>query len=93
MELINYELQIPKGMKDYLTTEDVVVVQQRNALLIYPAIRNQTISYGRAAEILGMNKYDLIDMYEEMGIPYYDMDFSEVEEDIETFHKLEGMFV
>lgn len=43
------------------------------------------ISHGRAAEILGIGKLDLIALYNEMGLPYLDMDISEVEEDVNTY--------
>ena len=46
------------------------------------------ISHGRAAEILGIKKLDLIDLYDEMGFPYFDMDISDVLKDIQTFRSL-----
>lgn len=61
---------------------------KRNALLLYPYIHNNVISHGRAAEILGIKKLDLIDLYDEMGFPYFDMDISEVRKDIQTFRDL-----
>ena len=61
---------------------------KRNALLLYPYIHNNVIFHGRAAEILGIKKLDLIDLYDEMGFPYFDMDISEVRKDIQTFRDL-----
>ena len=43
---------------------------------------NGTISHGRAAEILEMDKWSLIQLYGSMGIPYIDMDEAELERDI-----------
>ena len=37
-----------------------------------------------------MNKYELIDIYEDLGMPYYNMDFAEIEDELETFHELEA---
>ncbi|MDE7477526.1 MAG: UPF0175 family protein [Lachnospiraceae bacterium] len=90
MDLKEYKLKIPSELIFLLSESDEKIEMQRNALLLYPYIHNQTISYGRAAEILEMNKYELIDIYEDLGLPYYSMDFSEVEEEIEAFHKLEA---
>lgn len=90
MDLIKYELKIPSEMKLLMTNSDKKTEIQRNAMLLYPYIHNQTISHGRAAEILGMNKYDLINIYEDLGLPYYSIDFSEVEEEIKAFHDLEA---
>lgn len=47
-------------------------------------IRNLTISYGRAAEILGVHKTDLIDFYDSMGIPYLDQSEDELFDDLAT---------
>ena len=35
--------------------------------MLYPYILNQTISHGRAAEILGIRKSELIDLYDELN--------------------------
>lgn len=90
MDFIEYKLKVPSELMLFLEKSDKTAETQRNALLLYPYIHNQTISHGRAAEILGMNKYDLISIYEDLGLPYYSMDFSEVEEEIAAFHNLEA---
>ncbi len=90
MELVAYELKIPNEMKRFLKNSDKKVELQKKALLLYPYIHNQTISHGKAAELLGMNKYELIGIYEDLGIPYYSMDFSEVEEEIKAFYDWEA---
>ncbi|MCX4326931.1 MAG: hypothetical protein OSJ45_06510 [Lachnospiraceae bacterium] len=93
MDLVAYEIKIPYEMKTFLEKPDKKTELQINAMLLYPYIHNLSISHGRAAEILGINKYDLINLYEDLGLPYYSMDFSEVEEDIKTFHELENNLV
>ena len=65
----------------------------RNALLLYPSIANDTISHGRAAELLGMNKMELIKLYSRLGIPYLDMTDEELEEEIQTVKRLASMKV
>lgn len=89
MELVEYEIKIPREMKVFLTGSDKRTELQNRAMLLYPYIYNQTISHGRAAELLGMNKYDLIELYEDLGLPYYNMDFSEIEKEVKAFHDLE----
>lgn len=89
MNLVEYKLKVPGELLIFLEKSDKRIEMQRNALLLYPYIHNQTISHGRAAEMLGMNKYDLIRIYEDLGLPYYSMDFSEVEREIKDFHDLE----
>ena len=45
-------IKVPVGMSKYLVTVNPETELTRNALLLYPYILNQTISHGRAAEIL-----------------------------------------
>ena len=54
---------------------------RRNALLLYPFIKNETISHGRAAEILGISKWELNELYGSEGIPYIDQCWDEAEQD------------
>jgi hypothetical protein len=74
-------------------TEDPYLALRRNALMLYPYIQDQIISHGKAAEILGIKKWDLIEMYADVGIPYFDMDIQEVEEDLETIRTLNELKV
>ncbi|MBQ9526057.1 MAG: UPF0175 family protein, partial [Fretibacterium sp.] len=51
------------------------------------------ISHGRAAEILGVNKIDLIEFYGSMGIPYINQTPEEIEEELRAYHEQEEMAV
>ena len=75
-------------MSTYLNNSDYEQVFERNAMLLYPFIRNLTISHGRAAEILGVHKTDLIEFYDSMGIPYLDQSEEELMEDLETLNRV-----
>lgn len=88
MEMTKVEINVPKDMKPFVVTKDADVQLKRNALLLYPYIENNTISHGKAAELLGMHKLDLITLYGKIGLAYFDMDIDEVEEDMETIKKL-----
>ena len=93
MELTNVELQVPTQMKEYVQKKDEKSVLLRNAMLLYPFIKDCTISHGKAAEILGINKLDLIALYSSMGLPYFDMTEDELEEDMATYHRMKEVFV
>lgn len=91
MEYATIKITVPKAMETYLSdnyTFENDNQLKRNALLLYPYIHNKIISHGRAAEILGIKKMDLIDLYDNMGFPYFDIDLSEVMNDISTFRSL-----
>ncbi len=88
MIMTSIELNVPAEARTYVmdkTTEKV-----RNALLLYPSIANDTISHGRAAELLGISKMELIELYGSMGIPYLDMTEEEFDEEIQTVNRIVG---
>ena len=62
----------------------------RNALLLYPSIANDTISHGKAAELLGMHKTELLQLYGSMGIAYLDMTDEEFDEEVQVVKRLMG---
>ena len=80
MEMTSVKMEIPVAMKPYISTKPDEILVQR-ALLLYPYIKNLTISHGRAAEILGISKLQLIDLYAKEGIPYINLSWSEAEDD------------
>ncbi len=81
-------LKIPTGMSKYLTAVDPETELTRNALLLYPYILNQTISHGRAAEILGIRKSELIDLYDRIGYSYLDMTMNDLDAELNTYREL-----
>ena len=83
-------INVPIGMSRYLVAGDPESELRRNALLLYPYIYNQTISHGRAAEILGVSKSDLITIYDKLGYSYYDLIQDDLEVVFVSFMKLKG---
>lgn len=81
-------IKVPVGMSKYLVTVNPETELTRNALLLYPYILNQTISHGRAAEILGIRKSELIDLYDKLGYSYFDMTLDDLDEELNTFRML-----
>ena len=81
-------IKVPAGMSKYLVTMTPEAELTRNALLLYPCTLNQTISHGRAAEILGIKKSELIDLYDKLGYSYFDMTLDKLDEELNTFRQL-----
>lgn len=81
-------IKVPVGMSKYLVTMNPETELTRNALLLYPYILNQTISHGRAAEILGIRKSELIDLYDKLGYSYFDMTMDDLYDELNTFREL-----
>ena len=90
MEMISTQMFFPKEMLPYILNENEENRFMRNAMILYPSIRSLKISHGRAAEILGVNKIDLIEFYNSLGLPYLDQSIEDLEEemsDIKDFFK------
>lgn len=90
MDMITVPMQIPKAMASYVEVDDQRRIFERNAMMLYPFIQDLTISHGRAAEILGVKKRDLIEFYNLMGIPYLNQSRSELLEELAAFDRLRG---
>ena len=81
-------IKVPVGMSKYLVIDNPEAELKRNALLLYPYILDQTISHGRAAEILGIRKSELIDLYDKLGYSYFDMTMDDLDNEMNTFREL-----
>lgn len=81
-------IKVPVGMSKFLVSMNPETELTRNALLLYPYILNQTISHGRAAEILGVGKSELIDLYDRLGYSYFDMTLDDLDDELNTFRQL-----
>ena len=78
------EITIPEEMVPFVLLSDGEAQLKRNAMLLYPYIQDGTISHGKAAEILGIHKLDLIVLYGRMGLDYLTESKIDLEKDIET---------
>ena len=91
MAIINMDL--PDEMIQYVVPKDKEAQLIRNAMMLYPYIQNGTISHGKAAEILGVFKMDLITLYGKMGLSYIEMTDDEIEEELETVNYLKEVLI
>ena len=83
-------IKVPVGMSKYLHAANEETELMRNALLLYPYIINQTISHGYAAELVGIRKSELIDIYDNLGYSYFDMTMDDLDKEIETYRKIKN---
>lgn len=90
MALVDVNIKVPVEMAGYLKSSDQVTELERNALLLYPHVLKQSISHGRAAEILGIRKNELIDIYDRFGFSYLDLTMDDLDEELETYRKLKA---
>ena len=90
MTMTKVEINIPEEIIPYTVVEDKKLQDLRNAMLVFPYIKNGVISYGKAAEMLGLFKIDLINLYGELGLAYFDETEEEFKEDIDVLKKIRG---
>ena len=90
MTMTKVEIDVPKEIVPYTVLEDKEAQLTRNAMLVYPYIKNGVMSHGRAAEMLGIHKIDLIQLYGKLGMSYFDETEEEFEEDLAVLKKLRG---
>lgn len=81
-------LEMPEKMVTFAKPSRKEDQLERNAMILYPYIRKGVISHGKAAEILGIFKMDLITLYGKLGLPYIEMTDEELEEELETVRHL-----
>lgn len=88
MTMIPTQIVVPQGMLPFLEQTDERAAFERNAMILYPFIRSMTISHGRAAELLGVHKLDLIEFYNSIGLPYLNQSAEDLNDELNGFRKL-----
>lgn len=81
-------IKIPDTIAEYTVVEDENEMLTRNAMILFPYIKREVISHGKAAQLLGIHKIDLIALYSSLGIPYLDQTKEELESDVAVLKKL-----
>ena len=87
MDMVTINMTVPKELALWLNNTDESKIFERNAMMIYPYVKDMVISYGRAAEILGISKAELIDFYGKMGIAYLNQSAGDLEKELSVFRK------
>lgn len=91
MAVVNVEM--PEEMASLVLSANKEEQLKRNAMMLYPYVHDGIISHGRAAEMLGIYKIDLITLYGRLGIPYIEMTDEEIEEELSTVESLKEVMI
>ena len=86
--MVSVKMEMPEEMVSFVMQPGKEEQLKRNAMMLYPYIHDGVISHGRAAEILGIFKMDLITLYGGFGLPYIEMTDDEIEEELEVVKEL-----
>ena len=93
MKTVEVTIKVPKEIAHYVKSireDDKELYFMRNAMLLYPFVRKLQMSRGRAAELLGVNKFDLIDFYSSISIPFINLTEEDLMDDLETLERLKA---
>jgi predicted HTH domain antitoxin len=88
MNTIKIEMNVPESLTAYININDLAYQKKIQELMIYDLIKEDKISFGKAAEILEINKLSLITDLGNLGIPYFDCNIEDIKEDIENLKQL-----
>lgn len=83
-------IEVPVEMLMLFQNMNEQEILRRDALMLYPCILDGSMSHGQVADILGITRLDLIDLYAEMGFFYFDLTMDELDRDISEFYEAMG---
>jgi len=83
MEMVDIKLQLPKDLINVVATPNTQLETALWQKIVLELYREETISFGKAAELFGMTKWDFTDLLKEKNIPL-SCDEDDLEEDLQT---------
>jgi predicted HTH domain antitoxin len=87
MEMIDVKLQLPKEIVKAVETPHLQLETALWQKIVLELYREETISLGKASELLGITKWEFTDLLREKDIPLsYDED--DLEEDLKALKNL-----
>ena len=93
IEMAVVSMEIPDEVIEFVMPSNKDEQLRINAMILYPYIQQGIISHGRATEILGIFKMDLITLYGKMGLSYIEMSEDEIEEELEAVNYLKEIYI
>jgi predicted HTH domain antitoxin len=66
-------VEVGEDVVEILRQQGDPIARTARELIVVELYRRHTISGGKAAELLGMDRYDFIRYAAHLGIPYFDM--------------------
>lgn len=90
MNTIRMEFEMPSEILNYVSVSDSDYSARVRELMVYTLVKDGKMSFGKGAQMLGINKIDFITDLGKLGIPYFDEDIAEIESDLETLDKIMG---
>ena len=86
---VKFELELPEELQELFKSEEVAIRAAKEALVLDLLNRGE-ISQGKAAELLGVDRWELLDLLGKHGLPVPAQTREELQRDVETLQKLTG---
>ena len=80
-------VELPDALVELLGSAESLAVQARRALVL-DLLRQGQVSQGKAARLLGLTRYDILDLMAEYEIPSGPLTAEETREEIEAVRRL-----
>ena len=84
MQMHKLEIELSDAIMGYLQMDEEKIKKRVYMLLLADIARQGIISFGKAAELVGIDKMAFITEMGHMGVPYFGGDISDVLNDAET---------
>jgi predicted HTH domain antitoxin len=79
---------LDKKFLSFIAKKKKDIPQRLRELSILELYRRKEISSGKAAELLGMQRFEFVRYASRLGIPFFDMSKEELERDLEALRKI-----
>ena len=90
MSTITLSLNLPQELIPVLEVNDTQLEERILELILLELVREQRISTGKAAELLGISKWEFVPKLAENDIPYFTESPEELVTQLETVNRLLG---
>ena len=77
------KLELDENLTALLKLTNEPVEQAAREMIVLELYRRHIISSGKAAEVLGMQRFDFVRRASDLGIPFFDMTEDELQEDLD----------
>lgn len=82
-------VRFPEAMRFIFTPDNEIEgTFERDALALYPYILRAQLSYGRAAEILGVSRWSLIEWYASQGFKSLEITEADLRDDLNVLQEV-----
>lgn len=90
MNSIKLEIEMPEEILNFIDYKDKNYYRKAKEILLYQLVKENKISFGKAAELMEIPKIQYIEELGAIGIPYFDADIDEVMQDVKRLDALMG---